>query len=450
MKIKSSKNNRISAGLMTLVLLLCLTLMPLDAFAETETAAEQTDSTAAVQMEETAEAETTGTDQTTETTETTGETTEPAEETVTADEPEEEVVLAETGITGYSTKINKTINQTVTISAVITPANGTRRVYLQRYSTAKEKWVTIYKKKTEDADSATVTFTINKKYRKRTSAKWRIYVKASDTAAAARSKTIKLTTCNIKTQSLVAAAACIYRIDGEGKGTLIYKKKAGQKRAQASTTKLMSAVVVMESGKIDDTTTITKNAAKTPWGSYKLKAGDVYSNRDLMYAMMLPSANDAAVAIAEGVGGSVKKFVKKMNAKAAELGLKNTHFKNPTGLDRDGHYTTALELAKLTAYAYTFPEISEMWNTKVKTISSLNTGSKWTLITTNAIFGYDKRFKGGKTGTTDNAGCCFAGVYTYKGETYVTVVLGSTFGLKRWSDTKKLHKYIRKYAATTY
>jgi D-alanyl-D-alanine carboxypeptidase len=86
----------------------------------------------------------------------------------------------------------------------------------------------------------------------------------------------------------------------------------------------------------------------------------------------------------------------------------------------------------------------------VKAITSLTNKSKWTLFSTNAIFGYSKHFKGGKTGTTDNARCCFAGVYTYKGETYVTVVLGSKYGFSRWADTKKLHKYIKKYAATRY
>ena len=262
--------------------------------------------------------------------------------------------------------------------------------------------------------------------------------------------TVTLTTRNIKTPKLSANSACIYRIDGDGKGTLIYTKNSTKKRAQASTTKLMTAILVMESGRLDGTTRITKNAAKTLWGTYMMKAGDVFSNRDLMYALLMPSANDAAVALAEGIGGTEANFVSMMNRKAEKMGLTRTHYQNPHGLDADGHYSSASDLAKLTAYAYTFPEISAIWNTSIKTISPQNRKCNWILYTTNSLFGYDWRFKGGKTGTTDKARCCFTGVYTYKNETYVTVVLGSKYGFGRWSDTKKLHKYIRKYAAKYY
>ena len=269
-------------------------------------------------------------------------------------------------------------------------------------------------------------------------------------AEAAVSREITLTTRNIKTKKLSAKAACIYRIDEDGKGTLIYTKNAGTKRAQASTTKLMTAILFLENGDLDGITTISKHAASTPWSGHFVK-GDTYLNRDLMYAMLIPSANDAAVAIAETIGGSEADFVKMMNARAKELGLKNTQFRNPHGLDAKGHYTTATELAKLTAYAYTTqPLISKIWSTKIKTIRSIKKNRKWRLITTNAIFGYDKNFKGGKTGTEDNAKCCFTGVYVYKGKTYVTTVLGSSYGFSRWADTKKLHSYIKKYAAGKY
>ena len=354
-----------------------------------------------------------------------------------------QTVPVPTTITKYGTDYNRRLDQSAKIKARITPANGGRVVKLQRYSTSKGKWKTIYKLTTKDADSATVTFSIAKKYRKRTTSLWRIYVPATETAANAVSKTISLTNRNIKTLKLTAKTACIYRVDGEGEGTVIYSKNTTRKRAQASTTKLMTALLVMESGKIDGTTRITKNAARTPWGSYKLKAGDTYNNMDLMYAMLLPSANDAATALAEGIAGSESAFVDLMNQRAAELGLTRTSFRNPHGLDADGHYSTAADLAKLTAYAFQYPEIRQILNTNVKTITSLTNKSKWTLFSTNAIFGYSKHFKGGKTGTTDNARCCFAGVYTYKGETYVTVVLGSKYGFSRWADTKKLHKYIK-------
>ena len=230
----------------------------------------------------------------------------------------------------------------------------------------------------------------------------------------------------------------------------IYGAGLTQKVYPASTTKLMTAILLLESGLIDSTTRISSHAAATPWGSGRLAAGDVYSNRDLLYAMLLPSSNDAATAIAERVGGSEAAFVGMMNDKAGKMGFTRTHFRNPHGLDADGHYTTARELAKLTAYAYNFPEIRDCWATQCKTITSLERKRSWTLWSTNAIFNYVKNFLGGKTGTESNAGCCFTGIYTYGGSTYVTVVLGSGYGFSRWSDTKKLHRYIQDHAATGY
>jgi D-alanyl-D-alanine carboxypeptidase (penicillin-binding protein 5/6) len=231
---------------------------------------------------------------------------------------------------------------------------------------------------------------------------------------------------------------------------MIYSRNSYTEVAQASTTKLMTAVLLLESGLIDSTTMISAHAAATPYGSGRMVAGDIYNTRDLLYAMLLPSANDAATAVAERVGGSEEVFVNMMNAKAAKLGLTRTHFRNPHGLDADGHYTTAKELAELTAYAYTFPEIRDCWATQYKAIRSLEKGRRWHLWSTNAIFGYISNFLGGKTGTEDNAGCCFTGVYTFNGDTYVTVVLGSGYGFSRWRDTKKLHGYIHDYALSQY
>lgn len=354
-----------------------------------------------------------------------------------------------TNITGYSTVINKKYQSEVKIKAVVNPARN-RTVRLQRYDSAKGKWTTVLKEKTRKSGKATVTFSVPSEERKKTTSYWRIYVSSNKKAKAARSKKITLTTRNIKNCKLTARAACIYRIDKDGSGTMIYTRKSNTQLAQASTTKLMTAVLLLESGKINSRTKISSHAVATPWASGRLKKGDVYHTRDLLYAMLLPSSNDAATAVAEKVGGSESKFVSMMNDKAEEMGLKNTHFRNPHGLDADGHYTTAKDLAKLTAYAYTFPEIRECWATNVKTIKSIKKKRKWTLWTTNSIFSYVKNFLGGKTGTESNAGCCFTGVYTYGGATYVTVVLGSGYGFSRWSDTKALHSYINKYAATRY
>jgi len=355
-----------------------------------------------------------------------------------------------TDIYGYPTVINKTYKKTVKISATVTPAKG-RKVMLQRYSTSTDSWKTIKTVTTKSSKTAKVSFSIPKKQRKKTTSVWRLYVPETGKYAEAISSNITVTTRNLKSYKLSAKAACIYRIDGNGTGTLIYTKNSDTKRAQASTTKLMTAVLLLESGLLETTTTVSSHAASTPWSAGKMKKGDIYNTHDLLYAMLLPSANDAATAVAERVGGTEANFVSMMNAKANAMGWTKTHFCNPHGLDANGHYTTAVELAKLTAYAYTFPEIRECWTTKSKTIKALNgKKKKWNLWSTNSIFGYVSNFLGGKTGTEDNAGCCFTGVYTYGGSTYVTVVLGSGYGFSRWSDTKKLHSYITKYAAGKY
>lgn len=374
---------------------------------------------------------------------------------------------AATSITGYRTSYNKRYNKDLQIEADITPADG-RDVQLQRYNSEEDSWATILTASaapasdtgaasiiepatlTEEDGVAHVTFNVPREERKKTTSVWRIYIAAAKKAPAACSDNITVITRNLEVLRMSARAACIYRIDGDGQGTMIYSRNSSTPLAQASTTKLMTAVLLLESGLIDTTTTVSAHAAATPYGSGHMAVGDIYSTRDLLYAMLLPSSNDAATAVAERVGGSEEAFVSMMNAKAEKMGFTQTHFRNPHGLDADGHFTTAKELAELTAYAYTFPEIRDCWATQYKAIRSLEKGRRWHLWSTNAIFGYISNFLGGKTGTEDNAGCCFTGIYTFNGDTYVTVVLGSGYGFSRWSDTKKLHGYIQDYALSHY
>jgi len=248
---------------------------------------------------------------------------------------------------------------------------------------------------------------------------------------------------DIEEPELAAASACIYKVGENGEGTFILEKNADEIRPQASTTKLMTAALLIESGRLEDSTMISENAAATPESYRELEEGDTYNNHDLMYAMMLPSANDAAVAVAEGVAGDVDDFVDMMNDRAEELGLNDTYYKNPHGLDQDGHYSTARDVAKLTAFAYTFPDIRETWLAETKSITSLGNDNTWNLVTTDQLLGYDEDFKGGKTGTQPVAGFIFAGVYEYRGTEYVTVVMDCGSEDARWEDTKKLHSYIR-------
>ena len=366
---------------------------------------------------------------------------------------------AATSITNCKAFYNQFLDRDLIIEADISPAGG-REVQLQRYNSKDSSWETIITVNADEDTRSEEAAEVSRTAEPVTDADgeagaaaettWRFFVPATETASEAVSGKISVTTRNLEKLDLSARAACIYRIDSKSNGTTIYSMNGNDEVAQASTTKLMTAILLLESGLTDSTTRISSHAAATPWGSGRLAAGDVYSNRDLLYAMLLPSSNDAATAIAERVGGSEAAFVGMMNDKAGKMGFTRTHFRNPHGLDADGHYTTARELAKLTAYAYNFPEIRDCWATQCKTITSLERKRSWTLWSTNAIFNYVKNFLGGKTGTESNAGCCFTGIYTYGGSTYVTVVLGSGYGFSRWSDTKKLHRYIQDHAATGY
>lgn len=240
--------------------------------------------------------------------------------------------------------------------------------------------------------------------------------------------------------NLSAKTACIYCVDDD---TFIYKKSINKKICQASTTKLMTAVLLMESGKINSNVKVSANAAYSYGGNRMIKTGDIYTAKDLLYAMMLASDSDSTVAIAEMVGGYEKRFVTKMNAKARKLGMTNTHYVNVHGWDARNHYSTAADTARITAYAYKYSQIRKTWSVKNKTIRSLKYKNSWALNSTDLIIGYTKSFKGGKTGTTNAAGFCFTGVYEYKGKTYVTVVFGCPTETDRWKDTKALHSYIK-------
>lgn len=364
------------------------------------------------------------------------------------EEPDEdEPAPAVTSVTGVPAQISKAASKKVSFTVKISPANGKRKVKLQQYDTKSKSWKTRATYTSKDAKTASVKVTLAKKYRKKTTGKWRVLVPATEQAQKAVSRTCTVTSRNLKTKKLSARSACIYCIDT---GKYIYTKKLNTRRSPASTTKLMTAIILAEKGKPKKTIRISKNAANTPWGSGMLKAGDTYRRIDLLYAMLLPSSNDAATAVAEGIGGSTKKFAKQMNKKAKKMGLVKTHFCNPHGLNDPDHYTTAAELAKVTAYAYDIDSIRKAMKTKKRTITSVRYQRTWTLYSSDSLLGKIRNFLGGKTGTGSDARYCFTGVYQHKGKTYVTVVLGAGSIAGRWSDTVKLHDYVRKYANTKY
>lgn len=228
-------------------------------------------------------------------------------------------------------------------------------------------------------------------------------------------------------------------------GRVLWEKNGYEKLPMASTTKIMTAIIVLENGNLDDVVTISKNAPKAPRVKMYLKEGEQYTVRDLLYALMLKSYNDVAVAIAEHVGGDVETFCKMMTDKAKEIGAENTSYKTPNGLDADGHYTTAYDLALITRYALRNPQFNEIIQTPQWTLKELSgSGKTHTATNANSFLNSYPGACGVKTGFTGLAGYCFVGAANKEGMTLISVALASGWPPQknyRWSDTKTLLDY---------
>lgn len=225
-------------------------------------------------------------------------------------------------------------------------------------------------------------------------------------------------------------------------GRVIWGKNDNKRSAMASTTKIMTCIIVLENSNLNDEIIVSSRAAGTGGSRLGLKKGDKITIHDLLYGLMLRSGNDAAVALAEHVGGDKEGFAKLMNNKAKELGLKDTHFVTPHGLDDPEHYTTAYELAQITDYALKNEKFAKIVNTKDYTIS-INGYSKG-LTNTNELLGYLQGVNGVKTGFTNNAGRCLVTSTNRDNFEIITVVLGADTKKIRTADSIKLIEYAYK------
>ena len=225
-------------------------------------------------------------------------------------------------------------------------------------------------------------------------------------------------------------------------GEVIWGKDENKRTAMASTTKIMTAIVTLENCDLTQTVTISKKSAGTGGSRLGLKADDKITMNDLLYGLMLKSGNDAAVAIAETVGGSVEGFAELMNEKAKELKLENTHYVTPHGLDDPEHYTTAVELAKLADYALQNETFAKIVNTKNYTVT-IN-GYPKSISNTNELLGYLEGVNGVKTGFTNNAGRCLVTSVNRNGFEIITVILQADTKKFRTADSIKLIEYIYK------
>ena len=236
--------------------------------------------------------------------------------------------------------------------------------------------------------------------------------------------------------SLNSRAAIIYE---RSSGTILFEKNENEKRKMASTTKIMTAIVVIEKCNLEDIVTVSKKAAGTGGSRLGLHTDDKVSVLNLLYGLLLCSGNDAAVALAEFVGGDVSSFADLMNSKASELSLTSTHFVTPHGLDNDDHYTTAYELALITNYALKNETFRNIVGTKNYNIS-INGYSK-NLSNTNELLGNLNGVYGVKTGFTNGADRCLVTSVKRNNMDLICVVLGADTKKDRTKDSCKLIEY---------
>lgn len=226
---------------------------------------------------------------------------------------------------------------------------------------------------------------------------------------------------------------------------ILYSKDENKRVPMASTTKIMTAIVLLENLGVNNDFTLNtqievcKQAGAIGGSRLGLKAGDKITINDLLYGLMLCSGNDAAIQIAVSIGGSVEGFANLMNQKAQELGLKDSHFVTPHGLDEEQHYTTAYELALIADYALNIEKISEVVKAKTYTVS-INGNSK-TITNTNELLGYLNGVNGVKTGFTNGAGRCLVTSVDRNGFNIITVVLGADTKKIRTKDSISLIEY---------
>ena len=226
-------------------------------------------------------------------------------------------------------------------------------------------------------------------------------------------------------------------------GRILWGKNENKPMAMASTTKIMTALIALENIDITKEITISKNATlATPVKMY-LSAGEKLTVEQLLYAMMLQSYNDAAVAISEAVGGSVESFCAMMNEKAKEIGCTNTYFETPNGLDKGNHHSTAEDMSKIGVYALKNQKLMKIMNTRNYTFKSSKT--TYSFANKNRLLNEYNGAIGMKTGFTGKAGHCFVGAATRGDITLVSVVLASGWGtvgkVQKWKDTKVLLNY---------
>jgi len=220
-------------------------------------------------------------------------------------------------------------------------------------------------------------------------------------------------------------------------GEILYGKNSDDLLLPASTAKLMTAIIVIEKANLSDTVTISPKASRTPSLKSGFKKGDKVTIEALLYAALLKSANDAAVALSEAIADSEDSFVSLMNQKAASIGAENTKFINATGLPGSGQHITASDLSRIMRHALNFPKLREILATPAAEVSTEG-GKVIFLRNTDKLLLSDEEVIGGKTGYTYRAKHCFVFAAERNKKTIIVSLLGSPSRKTLWKDAKEL------------
>lgn len=240
---------------------------------------------------------------------------------------------------------------------------------------------------------------------------------------------------SLEEPNIAAEAAVVMDLNS---GQIVWSKNENETRAPASTTKILTALIAIEKGNLQDEVTVSEDAVRVEGTRVYLVAGEKQTLEDLLYAMLLNSANDAAYAIAEHIGGTIEGFAQMMNEKARELGAVNTNFVNSSGLSEENHYTTAVDLAHIARAAMENPTFREIVTTQNRKWE----GAEWTstLVNGNKLLNTYEGAIGVKTGYTREARWCLVSAAERNDESFLAVVLGSDNN-QVWSDSRALLDY---------
>lgn len=258
-----------------------------------------------------------------------------------------------------------------------------------------------------------------------------------------------ITTAAALTPELNIASDAYVVIDASS-GQVLIEKNMSKRKAPASITKIMTLALALEKGNFDDTITVSREAVTSiePGSTHiSLVPGEVITFRDAVMGTQLISANDAANVVAEYSGGSIANFVLNMNLKVEELGLHDTHFANPNGLDANGHYVTAYDMAQITRYALTVPGFREVFGSTEYQMPQTNIKARnWVFYAQNSILFPDNKeyypdITGGKLGYTYNANHTIVALAKRGGMEMIVVALDSQGNAAQYSDAKKLFDY---------